>query len=281
LRMHPQVGWRLLSRRHNANLYPVDVWALKGIVSWGVDSEELSGTIAQQWGRKPVQMYGSSEGGIMAMQDWRKGSMTLIPDACYYEFLPEASLHTNNPKTVLIDELKEGQSYELIISNFYGMPFARYRQGDLFRVERSEVPGGVPRFIFVGRADDSFDLFGIARVNTAIFSEALSNVGLSKDNWCIHKKYESNRVALDVFVETGDSIHLTGLDQTLNRAIKSIDRHWGEAVFTMAYNPIHVRLVPPGTFQKLGFHNNGSSPVKINPSEVIIKELISISEAER
>lgn len=281
LTMHPQVIWRLISRKHGSTLYPVDVWALKGIVSWGVDSEELSGTIAQQWGRKPVQMYGSSEGGIMAMQDWRKGSMTLIPDTCYFEFLPEASLHVSNPKTVLIDELKEGQSYELIISNFYGMPFTRYRQGDLFRVERSDVPGGVPRFIFVGRADDSFDLFGIARVNTAIFSEALSKIGLSKDNWCIHKKYESNRVALDVFAETDQPISASSLDQTLNRAIKSIDRHWGEAVFTMAYNPIHVNLLPPGTFQKLGFHNNGSSPSRINPSELIVKELILASEAKR
>jgi hypothetical protein len=274
LKIHPQVDWRLLNRKNNNEHFPVDVWALKGIVSWGADSAGLSGAIEQQWGRRPVQMYGSSEGGIMAMQDWHKKAMALLPDVVFFEFIPEEKVHIKDPPTVLIDELQEGKVYELVISNYYGMPMARYRQGDLVRIVKDgSNSGGVPRITWFGRADDTIDVFGISRINTGVLSEALTKLGLTTANWFLHKEYDDGHVILRLYVESDHKVQSPSLEHSLSRALKSIDRHWGEAVYTMAYNPIRIKLVPVGTFQHLGFPDRDDHSVKVNPPESCITEL--------
>jgi phenylacetate-coenzyme A ligase PaaK-like adenylate-forming protein len=206
-------------------------------------------------------MYGSSEGGLMAMQDWHKTSLAFIPDTNFFEFIPEEQINAEHPRTVLIDEVQEGKAYELVLTNFYGMPFARYRQGDLVRIVRGDtVNGGVPRMEFLGRADDTIDLFGISRINTGVVSEALNNIGINAPNWCLHKNYESGKIFLDFYIESTPELSSIKLEQPLSKAIRKVDRHWGEAVVTMSYNPIRINLLQQGAFQKLGFNNNGNSP---------------------
>ena len=64
----------------------------------------------------------------------------LTPDSAFYEFIPEEEWLKNQgnpdyePGTVLLNELEAGKRYELVISNFYGMPFFRYRIGDMFKI---------------------------------------------------------------------------------------------------------------------------------------------------
>jgi len=274
VRLHPQVAWRLLSRKHGKTLMPADVWSIKGIVSWGADSDNYSDLIENQWGRRPVQMYGSSEGGLMAMQDWHKGPLCFIPDTNFFEFIPEEAINQENPRTVLIDEVEEGKAYELVITNFYGMPFARYRQGDLIRIVKGDsVNRDVPRMVFLGRADDTIDLFGISRINTGVINDALNNIGVKSENWCLHKCFESGRIFLDFFIESVPGISNDNLEQPLSRAIRTVDRHWGEAVITMAYNPVRVNIVPQGTFERFGVKNNGNTAYKFNPPDTFLKEI--------
>lgn len=45
----------------------------------------------------------------------------LSPRSMFCEFLPESSLEEETPHTLLMEEVKEGQSYELVITNASGL----------------------------------------------------------------------------------------------------------------------------------------------------------------
>ena len=71
----------------------------------------------------------------MGLQPWDGGGMVFSPYADFFEFIPvDVSRNTSaadQPETVLLDEVKPGRIYEVVITNFYGVPLVRYRSGHL------------------------------------------------------------------------------------------------------------------------------------------------------
>ena len=79
--------------------------------------------------------YVSSEGMFGAARHPHDQCYVMIPESCFYEFIPVNDKNEDeeeNPKTILLDELQEGKDYELVITNQSG--FYRYRMGDVIRV---------------------------------------------------------------------------------------------------------------------------------------------------
>ena len=80
--------------------------------------------------------YVASEGVFGMARHPYDQSYVLIPDSCFYEFIPAdgeaAENESDNPETVLIDQVEQGKEYELVITNQSG--FYRYRMGDVIRV---------------------------------------------------------------------------------------------------------------------------------------------------
>ena len=269
-KLSPFVVWRLFKSGFRKNIYPKSAWKVKGVVCWGVDSDILEATVKEQWGREPIQLFGSTEGGIMAIQDWQKGPMAYLPDCVYFEFIPEEYVHSANPPTVLIDEVEDGKAYEMVLTNFYGMPLIRYRQGDMVRISRDANTNRVPRFTFMGRADDTIDAFGIARLNTAAITDALLKADLAPKDWFVIKDFVDGKVLLKFYLESNHVTNPQDIEKQINQSLKSTDRHWAEAVYTMAYNPIRVKLVPSGTFQKAKEQYLLPWPPAVNPPQAFI-----------
>jgi hypothetical protein len=209
-RLHPKAFLRLLKNQprklinRNGEFLPRDLWSVKGIVAWGADSDAFRNNTEQQWGKLPFQFYGSSESGLIAMQDWRKDKMTFLPDSVFLEFIPwGVSGRENNVSTLLLNELEEGKLYELVITNFYGMPFMRYRQGDVVKITANieKDASKLPTLTFHSRADDVIDLFGIARLNTKTVSEALELTGIGIGGWAMRKEYEKGKPVISLYIE--------------------------------------------------------------------------------
>jgi len=120
-------------------MLPRDVWSLKGLVSAGTDGSVYREKIKEMWGRYPLDIYGTTEAVMIAMQTWDYQGMTFIPHLNFLEFIPqEDSLKsrqdpTYQPPTLLLDEVKAGENYEIVITNFHGGAFTRYRIGDMVR----------------------------------------------------------------------------------------------------------------------------------------------------
>jgi hypothetical protein len=278
LKLHPAVAWRLLWSRRDGSQLPRGAWKVKGIIGWGADSDFFEKDFEHQWGKKLLQMYASSESGIMAMQDWRHGPLAFLPDSVFFEFIPREFVDTNNPPTVLIGDVEEGKVYEPVITSFYGMPFLRYRQGDLVRLVRVDgKENSVPRMTFVGRADDTIDMFGIARLNTDVVSQALEQSGLTQREWFLRKEFSPGRIMLRLYIEMDGGSDLTKVESRVSRELKTVDRHWAEAVYTMGYNPIKIKALPPDTFCRLA---SDHGRVHMNPPDSTIQEIDRLTEGE-
>ncbi len=83
--------------------------------------------------------YVSSEGLFAVARHPFDQYYIMAPSSCFFEFIPDDprtdqdnSEEDKNPKTLLIDELEQGKSYELVITNQSG--FYRYRMGDVIKV---------------------------------------------------------------------------------------------------------------------------------------------------
>ncbi len=77
-------------------------------------------------------VYAATEGTIGMNPFVKKIEYVIIPDTVYYEFIPEKEMNIKNPKTLCLGELKEGEKYEILMTNCMGL--YRYRLGDVVRV---------------------------------------------------------------------------------------------------------------------------------------------------
>lgn len=62
--------------------------------------------------------------GLIGVNLWpqeTKRHYLLCPRSMFCEFLPESSLEEVSPHTLLMEEVTEGQNYELIITNTSGL----------------------------------------------------------------------------------------------------------------------------------------------------------------
>jgi hypothetical protein len=183
------------SRMSNRNLLPRDLWQVKGIISSGLDSSVYRDKIMNCWGRYPLDIYANTEGGVIATQTWDYQGMTFIPNLNFLEFIPEKEHmiwqldHNYQPQTVLLDEVKAGECYEIVITNFHAGSMIRYRIGDMIRITslRNDNLGiNLPQMVFERRADDLLD-FNTVRLCEKTVWKAIETSGFPYQDWVAFK----------------------------------------------------------------------------------------------
>ena len=133
----------------------------------------------------PVIMYGPPDRKVCLMPELRIG---------YYEFLDEKG----NVKK--IDELKKGETYELVGTSYGGI-LARYRMEDLLTVVDFR-DDGMPYFAFKSRIREMLDFYGYFRITESTFSRALVNAGLKYfEKWAVTKEFTGEGEQLLVLME--------------------------------------------------------------------------------
>ena len=164
-------------------MLPQDLWPAKAVVAGGTDTAIYRDKITYYWGKIPYELYLATDVGIIAVQSWTKKAMTFLPFFSFFEFLPEQELiksqEDNNyqPSTVLLDEVKEGECYEIVASNFYGLPFLRYRSGDLIQIvalKDEETGIQIPQMVFKSRVNDIIDIASFTRLDEKTIETALT-----------------------------------------------------------------------------------------------------------
>jgi hypothetical protein len=128
------------SKLAGRKMLPRDIWNIKGMACGGTDSFIFRDKIKEMWGVWPLDIYAGTEGLIVAMQTWDYAGMTFVPHMDFLEFIPESEYFKGQadpkyqPKTVLLDEVKPGEVYEIVVTNFHGGAMVRYRAGDMIRI---------------------------------------------------------------------------------------------------------------------------------------------------
>jgi hypothetical protein len=248
----------LLAKRQ---LLPRDLWSIKGIIGSGIDSWIYKEKIREYWGRPPLDLYSCTEGGVIAAQTWDYDGMTFIPNLNFLEFIPEDEQLKNmmdrsyQPKTLLLNELKAGENYEIIITNFHGGVMTRYRLGDMIRITslRNETLGiGLPQVAFERRVDDTVD-FGTVHLTEKIIWQALEKSGVDYTDWVAYRI--PGQQVLNLFVEPKDGIQIgeKELASNLRNYLVNLDRNNSDSglqqdLMDMIGFDLNVHLLKEGTF---------------------------------
>jgi hypothetical protein len=281
-------------------MLPKDIWSIKGIICSGLDSWVYRDRIKELWGRYPLDVYSSTEGGFMATQTWDNDAMTFIPTLNFLEFIPEEEHlkweedHSYHPKTLLLDEVKSGENYELIITNFYGGALVRYRIGDMVKITslRNDKLGiDIPQMVFERRADDLIDFAAIKLTEKKIW-KAIEDTGIAYEDWTAYK--EPGEAVLNLFIELKNGYK--GNEEVADAIYEQVTKPDDDEPVVSAVQDdaldmvdfrVKVTLLSPGTFasyiaqrQAEGADLAHLKPPHINPSEKVISFLLGRPEAE-
>jgi len=297
----PRVLFRILrgvakSKLARRPMLPKDLWPAKGIVTGGLDSGIYHDRINELWGKRPLDMYVGAEGGVLATQMWDFGDKTFVPNLNFLEFIPEEE-HLKwvldlsyQPKTVLLDEVKAGENYEVVFTNFHGGALTRYRVGDMVTITslRNEALGiDIPQMAFFGRADGIID-FGVTRLTEKIIWQAIQNTGIPYEDWIARKEIKED-MRLHIYIELKEGDHASDAEiaEAISKQLKQLDSSYVETQKGVGSSyldfSVEVKTLPRGAFAAYisqrraeGAELAHIKPTHINPSD----EVLSLLQAE-
>ena len=276
-------------------ILPKDLWSIRLISAMGADCVVYKEKIKELWGRTPLNVYGNSESTVIATQTWDFGSMVFFPNLNFFEFMPEEECfklqlsRTYWPKTVLLDEVKAGEIYELVVTNFHGGIMTRYRIGDMVRItalRNEELNIDIPQMVFERRADDLIDL-GFIRLTESVIWQAVENTGIPYRGWTARKE-TGKTPTLHLYLELKDNYiaSQTGMAAAIYEQIKKMDDGNVSNELTSLERlvdykqPIEVTLLPDGAFanykkrrQAEGADLVHLKPPHINPTDMMLDQL--------
>jgi len=294
--LHPQIMRRMIrawwwSKREGRALLPKDLWPLKGLLAYGMDTDIYKDKLIHYWGREPLVTYGAAESGTIATPAWNKKGMTFLPTSSFREFIPEEEWLKSRedkdyqPSTVLLDEVKPGERYEVVITHFYGMPFLRYRIGDLIKIvalEDNEAGINLPQMVFDSRADDLIDIAGFPRLDEKTIWQAIANTGIRFEDWSARKEYEQNEPNMRLYIELKQEMDGKELERLIHQELVALNPDYRDLESMLGIRPLRVTLLPAGSFQQYYEKRKASGadlahlkPPHINASDTIIQDLLT------
>jgi len=286
----------LQSKLEKRSVLPKDLWPVKALIGWGIDTSVYREQVFKDWGAYPYEFHACTEAGIIALQSWTRKGLTFVPHSNFFEFIPETEwLKAKSdvfyePRTVLLPEVKPNERYELVITSFYGMPFIRYRLGHLVRItalsdEEAEIY--LPQMVFETRADDLIDIAGFTRISEKTITQAIANAGLHYEDWTIRKEIKQGKPTLHLYIETNHDYQQADLASIIHSELMDVDRGYHDLAVMMEIQPPEVTVLRPGTFQEFyrerldyGAELAQRRPPRMNASDDIIRELLNIGSRE-
>lgn len=280
--LHPKTLSRLIrgmvrSKLAGRSMYPKDLWTIKGVCAGGTDTSVFAERIYEYWGVRPIEMYGSAEMTGIAVQTWTRQALTPFPDVCFFEFIPMDEHRRSReepgyrPKTVLLDGVKAGETYEIVLTSLKMSVFTRYRIGDLVRIASmgDEVAGiKVPQLIIEGRCDDVIDLGGFTRLTERTIWYAIEKSGVGYEEWTCRKELEHGDPVLHLWLELkNDERSEEEVRMAIHESLRQMDSDYHDLEEMLGYNPLRVTLLSRGTFHRYMQNRQaaGAEPAHFKP----------------
>lgn len=265
-------------------ILPKDLLDFKGILCAGTDTHAFKEKIEYYWGKRPLEIYGGTEIATVATETWGDSGLTFFPDVNFLEFIPEKdSLRSMEdkdyiPKTLLINEIKPNERYEIVITKFRGGAFVRYRVGDIIEccaLENKEYNIKLPQVRFVDRISNVIDLAGFTRITQTTIAKAMELAELSVTDWVASKQYEKNEPVIHIYLEM-KSKEVNGLKikKLIHNNLQKLDSDYKDIEDLLGRDSLRITLLPTGAFSEY-FKQNKSLLNRINPGKDIIKSLIN------
>jgi len=267
-------------------LLPKDLFEFKGIVCGGTDSDTYKSQIEYYFGITPLEIFGGTESAAVATETWSRNGLTFFPDVNFLEFISEDEMKKEEekrnyqPKTVLFNEIKLGETYELVITKLRGGAFVRYRIGDIIKcvgLENIEDKIKLPQVKYLDRVSNIIDLSGFTRITKQIIGDAIKLSGFEIPSWTACKEFGENRPYINLYIENGFGVAYETIKEKINTQMKSLDSDYSDVHTLLGHEPLKLTVLPEGTFDKYKYlYNNSIS--RINPTGEELSKLLTCSE---
>ena len=234
----------------------------------------------------PVEVAAGTESTCVGCDTWEQRGMVLFPDSCFYEFIPESEMLRSleepdyTPETCLMDGVKPGALYELVISVLHGGAFMRYRIGDVYRCTEGVKNGSVPRFTYVDRIPTVIDIAGFTRITEKSINEVIRISRLGIGDWIACKEYDpDNTPFLHMYLEIkpeakkSDIVTKQVLTEHLSVYFRYFDSDYKDLKKLLNIEPLQLTILPHGAIS--GFEERqGKKLRRINPDPIWLRRML-------
>lgn len=220
--------------------------------SFGIYEDKLKYFI----GNTPIYsaVYAATEALIGLAPDVNQPTYVIAPRAAYFEFITPEESEMENPSTLALDELQVGQTYEIVVTTYAG--FYRYRLGDIIKVVG--IYNTCPIVEFICRKGQLLNLTGEKTSEAAVqqaLSRALKTLNTSLEDYTITLDLGATTGHYTFYLEVSPKqrglTEISTLRNTLENCLTQTNPRYGAGVKGNRISPCEVKLVRPGTFQKL------------------------------
>jgi hypothetical protein len=242
--------------------------------------------------------------------------MSFFPSLNFFEFISEREWfkwqldHSYKPRTILLDEVRSGEVYELVITNFHGGILTRYRVGDMIKItslRNEKLNIDIPQMVFHTRADELIDISGFGRLTEGIIWEAIEGAGIPYVDWTARKETVGDRAVLHIHLELKDEdiAGEQGVAAAIHDQLQKLDSKYHYNIYgifdgsqtMLDLRPVEVTFLRQGAFssyiaqrQAEGAALGHLKPPHINPSDKVLSQLgapkvaieaVPVTESER
>ena len=271
-------------RAQDRALMPGDLFQLKALFISGTDAHCYTSRLAHAWGVQPIELAAGTESTYLGTENWQHDGMVFFPDACFYEFIPEAEMRRNmedpsyQPATCLMDEIRAGEIYELVLSVFHGGAFMRYRIGDMYRC-LTAGNGRLPHLTFVDRVPDVIDIAGFTRITASSMEEVIRLSRLEVGDWTLKKEFtETDDPFLHMYLEIPPEAEQVRDPEVLTAHLalylQHFDSDYGDLKKLLNMEPLQITVLEHGTIAAWQ-QRHGRKLARINPVDGDMADLLA------
>lgn len=218
--------------------------------------------------------YAATEATIGINPYIEKIRYVIIPDTVFYEFIPFKEISKDNPETLLINELKVGERYEVVITNYAGL--YRYRLGDIVKVV--DYYNNSPEIEFLFRKNQVLNMVAEKtneeQITSAIkkcmdrFNVSLVDFTTTPDNSITPGRY----IFYCEFRENIGSKDIKILEKQLDKELRKANLAYDRARNNKKLGKIKIVILKNGTFKviKESLFKKGLSKNQIKIPRVVI-----------
>lgn len=178
----------------------------------------------------------------------------------------------------------------MVFTSFLGMPFLRYRLGDLIKVvslNDNETGIQLPQVVFQSRGDDVIDINGFARLDEKSIWQAITNTGVKFAGWSARKEFAEDKPYVHIYLEPSNGTDITGLGKRIHQQFLAISKDYKDLNDMLGVLPVKVTRLSPGCFQtyyeskrKAGAELSHLKPPQMNALDRDIEEFLIFSNQE-
>lgn len=187
-------------------------------------------------------VYAASEALMAVAPVVEKPEYVLLPDSCFYEFVPMDS--DDEDTTYTMDQLEVGRDYEIIITNLSG--FYRYRIKDVIRV--LGWYGNLPLVAFVYRKNQMLSIAGEKTNDEAMLwsvQRTSEDVGYRFADYCVYPDTDTDPGHYTVLLEPDrlvDPSEVPHIRDVLDDYVGQANPSYGTKVRTGVLGPLELKL---------------------------------------